>query len=459
MPGCPDRLEGGPELRTGRDEVDGVERRPERPAGEDGDAVDVDVQAVALDVVIRPRAGARSSGSRPVRGRPSRLRPRRPRQPARPSSAPALRGCAATSASRRGCEPHRRTERLRRRRRRPATGDRRPAVPGGSVHRHDHGARQRRSIRPMEPQADREDAVVALDRGSGAPPRRRRARGAAPARPAATGRPAPAPRRTPGSRPRSVVRIQRRLLSATSRVRQRARGFRGISRSGRERREADRRARSRPRSSRPTSTRCSSNIERLARTCAPLSQASAIVARPPSRRTTSSSASAAGGVEGECDTTSPRRPGRRTAARRRGGPRPPSREHGRAARQARRSPPGRRSRPASWRPPASRDRGARARIRRPARPGAVAVMRVSRLRASSASIASARRRSARSSRRSGSNGRRRASLKPRTLQPSTIRPIAAEAGAPASPSSQSTWDASSSNPAPAIRNVAKVNAW
>ena len=55
--GCPDRLQGGPELRMGRDEVDAVERRPERPAGKDGDAVDVDEQPVALDVVIRPRSG------------------------------------------------------------------------------------------------------------------------------------------------------------------------------------------------------------------------------------------------------------------------------------------------------------------------------------------------------------------------------------------------------------------
>ena len=46
----------------------------------------------------------------------------------------------------------------------------------------------------------------------------------------------------------------------------------------------------------------------------------------------------------------------------------------------------------------------------------------------------------------GSNGRRRASLKPRTLQPSTMRPIASVAGAPRSPSSHSACDASSSKP-------------
>src|SRR6476661_3766829 len=109
-------------------------------------------------------------------------------------------------------------------------------------------------------------------------------------RSSSTGRHGPAgagPAANPGMRPMSVVRIQRRLLSATSRVRQRARGFRGVSRSGVI---AAKRTTSsfRPRSNRPTSTTCSSNIERLARTCSPFSQASAIVARPPNLRTTSS---------------------------------------------------------------------------------------------------------------------------------------------------------------------------
>ena len=48
----------------------------------------------------------------------------------------------------------------------------------------------------------------------------------------------------------------------------------------------------------------------------------------------------------------------------------------------------------------------------------------------------------------GSNGRRRASLKPSNLHPSTIRAIAAEAVAPSSPSSQSTCDPRSSKPEP-----------
>ena len=89
------------DLAGRRREADDVERRPQRAAGEDRHAVDVDEQAVPFDVVVgasRRRSSVRNP-TRPasmvvaVRRRPSDVQRGRRRGPAR-------RGCAATSARR-----------------------------------------------------------------------------------------------------------------------------------------------------------------------------------------------------------------------------------------------------------------------------------------------------------------------------------------------------------------------
>ena len=105
----------------------------------------------------------------------------------------------------------------------------------------------------------------------------------------------------------------------------------------------------------------------------------------------------------------------------------------------------------------SRDRVAEHRCDRPQRP--VADRRAAtRQRTASSSAPSASRRASLNARMaaSASKGRRRASLNPSSLDPSTMSSIDRTARAPLSPSSQSTWDAHSSKPAPTILTVAKA---
>ena len=130
MPALTDDLEGLADLRGRRSEADDVERRPQGAAREDRNAVDVDEQTVAIDVVV----GAGAGGQRPEPD-PAALdglgRPSIPRPPGGRRRGQADRACAATSARR----PATRTSPL-------ATIE--PGV-GGPVER-ERSARRRRRI-------------------------------------------------------------------------------------------------------------------------------------------------------------------------------------------------------------------------------------------------------------------------------------------------------------------------
>ncbi len=220
-----DGEDGRPQVVDRRREPDDVERGPQRAPGEDRHAVDVQGQAVALDVVVRGRPGGDLAeadaagvddrpGCRTVRSVDDEpdVVGRRVAVGVRP---PALDRGHADGAV--GGHARRRPGRPRSAARTVPVG---PATSTSTA----RGA----AVPPSATQTgtDGQDAVVAIERAAAASGRRRRRRAVAPARPGATARRRPARPRSPGIRPSSIVRNQRRLLSATRRVRQRARGLR-----------------------------------------------------------------------------------------------------------------------------------------------------------------------------------------------------------------------------------------
>ena len=220
--------------RRHRDEVRG---RPHRAPDPHRDAVDLQVEAVARDVLSpSPAPGTRFCG-----GRASRRR------------APPTSSCSTGS---------------------PWVWGHHSAAPGttSSV----SASRARRARRRCEPRIPRQSPPAGTVRVTipSLPTTRARTRSDASGSGAAsdTGRHGPTgagPGAKPGERPNIIVRYQRRLPALTTRVRQRALGRRRLASSGVSARQAmtsSLSARSRP----ATSTRWAANIDSDSRTSLPL---------------------------------------------------------------------------------------------------------------------------------------------------------------------------------------------
>ena len=267
----------------------GVQRAPRANTG---DVVDVDEQAVALDVVVRPRARCERPEADPARvdrrGPPSA--PTTSRTSYR-AGAPWVCGHQRSTAGIRS-SPWRASSLPSGRLREPRRDDR-PVGPSTSS-----STRIARSRRPSEaPEARRgPDSTPSSpsSRGRRRQLRRRRGRRRRSSQIGRHGPTAAGPGENAGIRPSSIVRNQRRLLSATSRVRQRARGRRWPAELRRQRPAADRELVVRPRSAAPTSIAWRREHRlALAAPGSPFRKTSASVARP-SRRSTTSSPAAAG---------------------------------------------------------------------------------------------------------------------------------------------------------------------